>query len=948
MENQGAFVEQIASYVHESGIDLQNWLIVLPSERPKQYILKALYEKYQRPVFAPDLLTIDQWMKQLSPKPVLDKTRILIELYHVHLELAGPEEDRSFDDFLNWGQLLVNDFDEIDRYLVDPKLLFRNLRDIKEIENWSFGEDRELTENQKKYLAFWEKLPKFHEKLHQKLQKRNALMMGSVYRLISEEIDRVFEEKKELHVLFAGFNALSLSEMTLIRQLHRMGRGHILMNADHYYLDDPNHEAGFFLRKLRDHLQVRELPLVQKNIGQQALDIEVVSCAQQSGQIKLAASQLAQMSPEEISGTLLLLADESLILPLLQNIPKSVGKANITLGLPIQYSSLKTWVNLIFSIQEGFIRHRSHSIYYKDLFQCWKHPLFRECLNEEEIGKIHARELEMRSRNIVYQSLKRVRISEKADEVLDTLYTPWKNDWSLALEQIRKLNRLLFDALSEKHRFERAILQQFDQSLTDFQNMVHEENFPEMNLGNFRKLFQLQWGKQRIAYFGNPMDGLQIMGLLETRLLDFERIIVLGLNEGKMPPDNEIQSLIPMDLRRYVGLPTPRDKQGLFAHHFYRLLHRAKHLTLCYHQGAEGFGYSEKSRFISQLEMEMATPGSRVKLVQKDYTLESSERINREKSIQKTDVIIDRLDELFASGTSVSMLKNYFRCSLDFYYKYVLEFGEEEQVEEEMESNTFGTIIHHVLEQLYDPYCLERHEEEYRVPALNVDILDDMLKRFEGLLHKAFKQHFNDDEQAFMQGKNFLSYQVSRDLIRRFLKSEKKYLRDHPGEIIRVKGLESRLETELSLNIHGVEKRILLKGFVDRIDLVNDSIRIIDYKSGRVHLSDVGKSSSRSNDEPLDFLCHLSKESKYFFQLLTYAFLYHRNHHVLPSESCIISFVSTQENPFKMHALDFSNMELIEKYPEILQKLLSEIYDPETFFQHTRKFPMARFCSYCN
>ncbi len=941
------FVDTLAKILTESKIHLQDWTIVLPSERAKQYVLKSLFQQIGKSFFAPKIVTINNWINAHSKKVVLDKTHLLLNLYAVHqkypLTKAG-ENLENFDEFLNWGNILLSDFDEIERYLVDPKQLFKNLKDVKDIENWSFNSE-ELSENQKKYLEFWERLPFYFNELKSRLAKQNACFQGEVYKMLSENIDLVFQENKNYHFLFAGFNALSLAEMTIFKQLYNLGRAEIVFDADNYYLKDSNHEAGQFIRRFTDFLGKKELPEVQNSLLSSAKNMELISCSQLTGQVKVVSTLLENKSEAELNETLVLLADESLILPLIQNIPKSVSKANITIGLPLKSSALSTWVDLIFQIQEGFLRYNRVSVYFKDLLSIWNHPFIQEILNEDERKTLYKREQEIRKKNIIFQSPGKIQVSEKLDRILQLLYTPWKNSWLIALENIRLLNVNLYNEfhLLEENILEKAIIQRFDEVLVDFQNCVLE-GFPEMSLRSFKLLFQQEWTKESVAYYGNPIDGLQIMGLLETRLLDFKNIIVLGLNEGKMPPTNPIQTLIPMDLRRFFELPLPRDKQGLFAHHFYRLLHQCENLIITYHNGAEGIGFSEKSRYIAQLELELVKANPNINLIKKDYTLiQEKLSTSAQKSIPKTAELLAKMDELFASRTSPSMLKNYFECPLDFYYKYVLKFGEEEKVEEEMENNTFGTIIHGVLEDLYQDFNIEKKEKAAKnLMAKDIDL---MLVQFRKKLFDAFKEHFNGEEDAFMKGKNFLSYSMAIELTEQFLKSEKKFLVENPNALLYIKGLEQNFESEIEIPVFDQLKKIKLKGFIDRIDLLDGNIRIIDYKTGKVSPKDVDDEKKQFSKDELEYVVESCKKTKHFFQLMTYIFMYYQKHQVVAKESAIISFVNFRNNPFVFKARDISNEKLIEMYPKVLQVILEEIYDPTTNFEH--KVKGISYCDYC-
>lgn len=935
----GKFVDQVTHYLISSEIPLQDWVIVLPSKRATSYLQKSLYEQIGKAFFAPTTITINRWLSSLSQKTIVDQTRLLILLYEIHLHYPDKSIDTSFDEFLNWGNTLLSDFDELERYMVDSKLLFRNLRDIKEIENWSFGEDKELTENQKKYLAFWERLPFYYTELKKKLAAKNATYIGAVYREVAEQIDVVFQKNKNTHYLFAGFNALSEAELSIFRQLHRLGRGHILIDGDEFYMQDSNHEAGMFLRNLKSYLPEKSLPFVANKLLTESKNIEIVSCAQVTGQIKVVSSKLASLSPEEINETMVLLADESLIIPLFQNIPKTVQKANITLGLPLSSTALKTWMELIFSIQEGKLRYKRDSIYYKDLLAIWNHPFFQEILSEQEKQLIYQKEKNIHSKNIIFQSLKSIQMSKKMDELMALLFTPWGNSWPIAIASIRSINQFVFAHLPKENEFERAILLNFDKSIIDFHNCVME-GFPEMNLRSFKILFNQTWSKQSIAYYGNPLDGLQIMGLLETRLLDFKRILVVGMNEGKMPPSNPIQSLIPMDLRKFVGMPTPREKQGLFAHHFYRLLHHCEEMLITFHDGAEGFSLSEKSRFINQLELELIPANPKITFIKRDYELNQQKSTQQEKSVPKTPEVLAQLDEFCNKGVSASKLKSYFSCPLDFYYKHILNFGEDEKVEEELESNTFGTLIHHVLEELYKPFSKLHQGKEMVLTAKH---LEQMLHAFKPLLRDAFKKHFNGDEQAFLVGKNYLSFEMANELTAQFLRSELALLKENPNKKLIIQSLEENLSTDLNLIIQGEAKKIRLKGFIDRIDLWDNEFRIIDYKSGVVHEADVSKKSSKTAMD-LPALIKLCKTKKHIFQLVTYVYLFKQHYTVLPQQSAIYSFITSKSNPYVMEILGYDYEALVAVYPEILQNILNEIYDTTIPFEHSSK---ALYCEYC-
>jgi len=936
------FTDQIASYIKENELDIRHLTIVLPSERAKKYIATSLFKEFQKPLIAPKMITIDRWVRELSEKAIIDKTRALIRLFEIQLDKAETDIDYSFDEFISWGNMLLSDFDELDRYLLDSKQLFCNLADIKEIENWSFGNEN-LTEGQKRFLEFWDRLPGYYTALNEKLDKEQSCYMGKAYRFVAENLDVIFKEDKERHFVFAGFNALSPAEISIIKQLHIMGRGHILINADTFYLESESHEAGRFLRDLKLALGVKNLPFVVDVIGKEEKNIEVIECAQFTGQVKVAGTILEKMDEATIQNTLILLADESLIVPLLKTLPRKIGKANITLGLPLRNTSLRSWVDIIFSIQENKKRFKSDGIYFQDIQKIWNHPFISAVLPDDEKKIIVQKEQEIIKRNSIFLSLDKLTIGPVMDQLLRSLFAPWKEDWKTGISLIRQLNNQVYQLLVDEFEFEKAVIQGFDAALIDFENIV-SEGLPAMSLNSFKKLFHLHWNQKSIAYHGNPLEGLQIMGLLETRLLDFETIICLGMNEGKMPPTNPVQTMIPMDLRQYFKLPTPREKQGLFAHHFYRLLHSCKQMYITYTSAQEMIGSNEASRYLFQMELELSRMNPNVKISKSFYTIPQKTTSKGKISIPKSPEIIHRLDQLFAKSTSASLLKRFAQCPLDFYYKDVLEFGEEDKVEEEVENNTFGTFIHNALENMYAPFARFDKEGNKREPApksiTSFDI-EHMLKHYEDEIRNQFMIHFNNDKESFTKGKNLLSFKMANELTKRYLEKEKEFLMKQTEPVF-IESLERTFIHELELDIFGETKKVTVKGIVDRIDSIGGKIRIIDYKSGKVNDVDTKTNKKLSSNE--DIINGLLNK-KHVLQLVMYAFLYKQKFNELPKEVDIISFINIQNGAFSLETGNVTLEEMVELFPTLLTMILEQIYNPEQNFEHVEK--EYSFCSYC-
>ncbi len=938
---ESKFITRIADFIIENEWPLEDLVIILPSNRARKYLEIELASKFDHPIFAPQILTIDNWIRSASSHKVVDKLNILFELYSVHLEIEQDVTDRSFDAFYNWATTLLADFEEIDKYLVDPKQLFKNLKDIKDIENWSFNSE-ELSETQQKFLEFWDRLPQYYEGLREKLNKKNWAYGGMAFREVAENIELVSPREDKRIFIFAGFNALSLSEMTIIRKLYVRGNAHILQNIDAFYYKAKHHEAGYFQRSLNEFLSRKPENFLENDMLTKEKNIELISCAQGIGQVNVAATILSKMTENELNDTLLLLADESLAAPMMKNLPLNIGRANITMGLQLHNTSVKLWVDLLFSVQENFTRFKTKSLYHKDLFKLWQHPFYQAFTSKEIIGKQRQLENYIISRNRIFLSPNSVSLETKPiEQLFEVLMQPWNNDFGKALNQMRELNRKIYPILKKENEFEKAILRTFDKSIIAFQNTLGED-FPEMSLRTFKLLFQQNWGSQRIAYEGTPTEGLQMMGLLETRMLDFKNIICLGLNEGTMPPGNPIQTLIPMDLRNYFGMPRTRDKQGLFAHHFYRLLHKMENMTVTYTAAQESLNSGEPSRYIQQMRLEWERQSQNVKISEKTYVLDASAVKNQMNTISKTPDILDKIDRILENSISASALNTYLNCPLDFYYRYILEYGEEDQVEEEMNNNTLGTIIHTVLEDLYQPFA-QRDKQGNKNPnpkALEPIDIDRMVGKYPELVKREFKKHYDEDENSFAAGKNFLSFKMALKLMKRFFKEEKKWI-SNVKQPLMILSLEQKLETSITLIIHGQEKTVNLKGFIDRMDGFGDKTRIVDYKSGKVDQKDL----STNKGNVAENLRKAAEKGK-ILQLWIYAYLFRETYGYLPDEVNIISFINYPDSPLTLETGDMSLDDFVEALPDVLTEIFEEMYDADIPFTHNSEQYIS-YCQYC-
>lgn len=946
------FIEELTNYIKENDYNLSNLTIVIPSRRAKKYIQKSLFETYNKPIFSPEIITIDQWVRNHTEEIIIDKTRAVFKLYKIHKQLAG-EENKGLDEFLKWGRTLLNDFDEIDRYELTSEQLFRNLRDVRELEAWNIDEDN-MTDRQKRFLAFWESLPNYYKAYKKILAEEQAINMGAAYQKLSKNINLLFEKKKEKQFIFAGFNALSKAEMSIIKQLIKIGRAKYFIDADTFYFKDKNHEAGMFLREVCEAFDITQPSFVKNNIATQTKKVEVINCTQSTGQAKTVATILLDEIPvNELSDTVLLLANEEMVVPVLKNIPNKIKEANITLGLPLKNTALKSWCDLLFNMQENYLRFTTKSLYYKDFLKLIKHPFLLAIFSEEDKNELVKLEQFIANKNWLFLNLDKLDLSANAKEILSLTASVWnqteKNYPIKATAIVRELNSKLFKLIQgEEHALEKAILYNFDASLVKLTNILDEFK-PQLTFNTFKSIFNEHWASESLAYYGNPLDGLQIMGLLETRLLDFKNVVVIGLNEGSMPPNNPIQTLIPMDLRRFHGLPTPREKQGLFAHHIYRMFHHAENVWITYSSAAHSMGVDEPSRYLHQIKLEMARSNPNIEYIEKDYTIKDSEQSSEKISIPKTDAILERLDDYFSHRTSASALNKFLACPLDFYYRYILGFGEEKEVEEDIEANNFGSFIHNTLEKLFEPFArfdkaLQPTKAKTNVTAFDID---KMMKEFPTLLQTEFIKHFDNKKEHLTTGKNYLSLQVAEFLMQKILKHQKQKLEENPDAKLFIDCVEGEFSKEIIVEIDKHQKLIRFTGFIDRIDNFNEQTRILDYKSGKCDESKVKISKKRNATSDLEALKINLKDNHFVFQLLIYNMLYKEAfpNASYPENTGITSMVNIEDSPyFLTNKLTEDTESLMELFEETIHSIIRDIYDLEQPFEHN---PDSKFCQYC-
>ena len=930
------FLDQLAIKILDKGLSAKSLTVILPSERAKRYLINALFKANEGPLISPNIFTIDQWVEALSNKTILHQTSILLSLYQVY-ETTLQENALSFEDYLTWGPILLSDFDDVDRYLVDHQQLYQNLASIKALESWQIDEEG-YSASQQKFMQFWELIPQLHAGLQAKNKAQNACSKAQAYRQLAENPAQYFA--KDQYYVFAGFNALSAAEQRIIKYLIDQKQGEFIIDSDAYYLENKYHEAGHFQRKNLQFFGLKNPQELTKRLQTEAYDIKVIECAQHIGQVKVLATELIENPVPDWSEVLVLLADEALVHAAIRNIPKIVGQANITLGLPLDQTPIRTWIDLCFQLQENQLKFKTKALYHKDFQRFCHHAFVSLAFDQLQLKQLAAAEKQTIKYNRVFQRVDQLKLDQQILDILTLLSTNWGTDWKLALLQLRKLNSLLLQLIAEGNDFEKTAILSFEQACRQFDQLT-DAALPKMNLSSFKKLFYQHWTRANLAYLGSPTTGLQLTGLLETRLLDFERVYVLGMNEGKLPPTNPIQSIIPMDLRSAFGMPNNRDKQGLFAQHFYRLLHHARSFVFTYTSTSEVLGSHERSRYLLQLQMEWLQQNKNVTWKEYFYQIPSTTRHQEHTLIPKTSDIQARIKTYLAGNVSASALRKYVTCPLDFYYRYVVEFGEEDEVEEDIATSTFGSLIHSCLEELYTPYAHRDKEGKIVTPApgpINERHIAKMLTDFPEVLRKYFMKYFDNNEALFQRGKNLLSFEMALDLTKQMLLKELAYVKGLKEPLV-IEQLEAKFELNYSVQLPQETIPIHFVGYIDRIDRIGaNHYRVIDYKSGKVKDIDV-KMSQKD-----DAYTNITKP-KHALQLCLYSLFFKEYYGHLPAEARIESLINRDDE----FALSLDKNTNLTPVPVLfdagLQTLLENMLNETLPFEHDQAATYCQFCT---
>ena len=939
-----AFIQNIIDYIFKN-YDLSKDIVevVFPNKRASIHFKRQIVSQLSKTSWMPITSSVQQAMEKWSGLHLVDSLDVALELMSINDKDANNKVLKQ--NFFGLASQMAKDFDEIDQYKVDAKNLFESLNEVKIIENYTFSEytlsNEDSYKAQSKYLQFFSSLINYYSALRLNLFSRKVGYYGMITRCLSElptdELVKRIDGKK---IVFAGFNALTTTEEDVVVRLVENGNAVMLWDLDEYYINDKKQEAGRFandffakhrnLAGKKDYDNEHHgISFIGNALSTAEKEINVISVSGSSVQ-----ANALQLMMEKRENSVVVLADEALLIPTLNSLPDSVGEINVTMGYPFANTPLYGFIDQIFRFQHSLSDSKidlwplasfCDADFIKLVFNGKDYDSLMSWLKDKQSSSdlsLHVKDFSSIGKSDDNQE---DGASEDLARFLTLSSTKWI-DSKDCIENLKSILRVSLQKIKDESYFVKNQISVAGKVLNKVESLI--KKYDSVEILDLQMLI-LQIGREMSIAMKGEADGLQVMGLLETRNLDFDVVNMLSVNEGVIPKNKNSNSLIPYDVRKYYNLPTYNQQQAVYAYHFYRLLHNAKKINLFYNSLSDSSGLGEPSRFIRQIEYELVKKNPKVKLQHFQY---KSPIINLKSniiSVDKDDTMLKKITKL--SPTSIS---TYLRCSLQYYWKYIMNINCDE-VNEEIQMNVIGSIIHNTLDELYRNFGNEIVTESKFLEVRN-QYLDKCYQN--ALRNNNFRKGLPKT------GFNSIIASVIDTMISRFLDNEHNIVKENSLRILCT-------EKELSFHLNNVE----LHGFADRIDLLNDKLRVIDYKTGSVNPYDV---SISGNAKQLQDMHDKS------IQLIMYKYLFIKmlNSNALGLDEALIAhieeenivpgIIALQKMSNGVFELKVNNADLANDFEAqcdiMFEQLISDIFDKNNPFTQTDDTKVCGYCGFRN
>lgn len=926
------FIAKVSDFIQER-YDLQHTTlsVVFPNKRAALYLRNELKNRIKINYWVPKIYSIEEAMFEWSKMQKMDSIDLIFKLLEINKSIDSRGVD--FISFASKASQMAKDFDEIDQYGVDARSLFSNLSDSERIKKWNLDEP---TDRDKKYLGFFDSLADYYNRLQEELIQSNQGYYGLITKLLSsksfEEISCCIPEDR---VLFAGFSALTATEEKIIVSLVEGGKADLLWNLDSYYFDDENQEAGLFARRF-----FKAHPNMDRNfIGEHlAKDGKVINVIAVPGTISQAKALQARLEENHADNQeqAVVLADEEMLIPVLNSIPEQYHGLRVSMGFPFSKSTAYLFVNQLFTLHETI--NGKNGIYYWRFIRLLDHELVKLLFNPTELNRLNKWKNDfIRKHNYLIDREKDFEHFERETNIYTFLRkcTSPTRDTNSFIDNLTDILYFISREAASKESY--FLTQQIETAQTIIGRIKQYAEQHSLRTEDVHMLLKALANEQKIKLYSNENDGLQIMGLLEMRNISYNTINILGVNEGILPKDKSTESFIPYEFRKYYSLPTYEEKQAIYANHFFSILQNSNTINIFYNC-LDDDNSKEQSRYIMQIEHELAKANSNIVFNRYNFVTDSPNNESTQIEIEKTDAIIDKMLNLYGENQkpdkdgkkhtlSPSSIADYRSCPLKFYLQNV-ERVREDNIEEIAKDNELGTLIHRVFELLYTEF-----KDNSQIINLK-DYCDYVEKNLARVKDTAIKEQYSQGLSTV--GFNNLVIKVVDEYIDKLIYFEKKHLADHTIEFIGLEDKSNQVAIETS------EGNVLIGGIIDRIDRYDGEIRVLDYKTGKVEDNDVSISSPENE-----------KIKDKAFQLMIYKYIYLKNHDDVNAEDIemgIISFRRQKENMLaKLKVKDSSFEENFEENASrLIEDVVKEIFDRGTpFTQNTKNCKNCSFKSIC-
>ena len=923
--------------------DLSSLVMLFPSRRARVFFDDALSELSALPRWQPQWMTIDEIMERASGLMRGDRIRLITELYKVYIKYHPNEE---FDKFYFWGDMLIADFDLIDKYLVDAKQLLRNIEDIKELETdvsyltpeqlriisfWkSIGDGDSLSSQKQRFLHIWRTLYDVYVDYHERLKSLGFAYTGMMYRCAVENIERgedVMIPKKRF--VFAGFNALSECEKRLFKHLACSEHGaEFYWDYDEYYVTNTSHEAGLFMRE-NLHLFPSDDKITSTNFSDTKKEFKSVACVSNVAQCKYVAKLLESLDPEMLNKrTAIVLTDENMLIPMLHSVPECVDKVNVTMGYPLKNTLAYSLIERLIDLQQHGNTRSGDGVdvfYHADVHGLLSHPYLCDSLGE--VAKKYDSYI-LQNRILFVEN----KLFDD-DNTLRAIFSKQK-DWRAIAKYMLDVISKLVGSMPSAEPIDIEYLNIAYDEIAKLVNSIEKCEF-DIPLSVFVSLVRRHLQTVTIPYEGEPLEGVQIMGILETRNVDFDNVIILSMNDANFPSDKTGQSsFIPYNLRAAYGIPTPEQHEAMYAYYFYRLIQRAKSVTMLYCSRADDKSTGECSRYIHQLEYE--SPYSIDKLsVGVDLSTEEAAPISVAKG-EYERAILNKYIADDESALSPTALFRYVECPFKFYLYSVAKLRTQDEISETIDALMFGNILHESMQELYGEFVGMANP----MSAIEWKCTPEVVERVVDMKISELIHHSKESVAERFSGDTILV----RDIILKYiLRGILRYDTDTEHSGFTIRGLEDDIAYKYEIS-NG--RHVNLFGRADRIDERADgTLQIIDYKSGNVpHLEFNGVEGL--------FRGEAKERISNIFQTLLYSMMLNKSHGVESMPTLYFASKMLGED-YSPNIVDKSSGEVVERYTAIaedfereLSNVLEELFDYDKPFVQCEDVDMCKYCDY--